>query len=150
MLILYINIQKLIENSSLVMSIGGTVSFEATFYQKPSIIMSDMGFSILPSIQKINSLEELPLKIRDGLGMKVNSDDLDKYLSVLEEHSFELDLKEYEINEANFFRHGGNFHDTEITDEKMQLFLENSKTFFEILTNKYIEKIQKFKENHSK
>ena len=144
------NIQKLIENSSLVMSIGGTVSFEAAFYQKPSIIMSDMGFSVLPSIQKINSLEELPLKIRDGLGMKINSDDLDKYLSILEEHSFELDLKEYEITEANFFRHGGNFHDTEITDEKMQLFLENSKTFFEILTNKYIEKIQKFKENHSK
>jgi len=140
------NIKKLIENSSLVVSIGGTVSFEAAFYQKPSIIMSDMGFSILPSIQKINSLEEFPSKIRNGLKMKVNSDDLDKYLSILQQHSFELDLKKYEINEANFFRHGGNFHDTEITDDKMLSFLENSKTFFEILTTKYIEKIQKFKE----
>ena len=140
------NIQKLIENASFVISIGGTVSLEAAFYQKPSIIMSDMGFSVLPSVQKIVSLQELPIKIREGLEMKVNSDDLDRYLSILDEHSFELDLKEYEINDANFFRHGGNFHDTEITDEKMQLFLENSKTFFEILTNKYIEKIQKFKE----
>ena len=144
------NMEKLIQNSSLVISIGGTVSLEAAFYQKPSIIVADMGFSVLPSIQKLNSLEELPLKIRNGLDMKVNSDDLDKYLSILEEHSFELDLKEYEINEANFFRHGGNFHDTEITDEKMEIFLKNSKIFFEILTKKYIEKIQKFKENHSK
>ena len=140
------NIQKLIENASFVISIGGTVSLEAAFYQKPSIIMSDMGFSVLPSVQKIVSLQELPIKIREGLEMKVNSDDLDRYLSILDEHSFELDLKEYEINEANFFRHGGNFHDTEITDEKMQLFLENSKKFFEILTNQYIKKIKKFKE----
>ena len=140
------NIQKLIENSSFVISIGGTVSLEAAFYQKPSIIMSDMGFSILPSVSKINSLDELPVKIREGLDMKINPDDLDRYLSVLDEHSFELDLKEYEINEANFFRHGGNFHDSEITNQKMQLFLENSKMFFETLTKKYIEKIQKFKE----
>ena len=35
--------EKLIENSSLVVSIGGTVSFEAAFYQKPSIIMSDIN-----------------------------------------------------------------------------------------------------------
>ena len=141
------NMQKLIENTSFVISIGGTVSLEAAFYQKSSMIMSDMGFSVLPSISKINSLEELPEKIREGLSMKVNSDDLDRYLSILDDHSFELDLKEYEINEANFFRHGGNFHDTEITNEKMQSFLENNKTFFEILTTKYIEKIQKFKEN---
>ena len=42
-------------NSSLVISIGGTVSLEAAFYQKPSIIVSDLGFSVLPSIQKLNS-----------------------------------------------------------------------------------------------
>ena len=106
--------------------------------------MSDMGFSILPSVSKINSLDELPVKIREGLDMKINSDDLDRYLSVLDDYSFELDLKEYEINEANFFRHGGNFHDTEITNEKMQAFLENSDAFFEVLTKNYIEKIQKF------
>ena len=133
----------------------GNVDLKGSYFRWEYSINQDklcklINIKLDGSFEKINSLEELPLKIRDGLGMKVNSDDLDKYLSVLEEHSFELDLKEYEINEANFFRHGGNFHDTEITDEKMELFLKNSKIFFETLTKKYIEKIQKFKENHSK
>jgi len=139
------NIQKLIENSSFIISVGGTVSLEAAFYQKPSMIISDMGFSVLPSVQKLNSLEELPTKIRKGLDMKVNSDDLDRYLSILDEHSFELDLKEYEINEANFFRHGGNFHDTEINNEKMKLFLENNQHFFNLFTEQYIKKLLKLK-----
>ena len=118
-----VNIEPLIQKSSLVISIGGTTSFEAAFYQKPSIIMADLGFAILPSVQKLNSLEELPLMIRHGLETKVNSDDLDRYLSILDEHSFDFDLKGYESNELNFFRHGGNFQDTTITDDKMKLFL---------------------------
>ena len=141
------NIEPLIQKSSLVISIGGTTSFEAAFYQKPSIIMTDMGFSVLPSVQKLNSLEEFPAKIRDGLDMKVNSDDLDRYLSILDEHSFDFDLKGYESNELNFFRHGGNFQDTTITDDKMKLFLEQTNPFFEILTQNYISKLEKLKQN---
>ena len=141
------NIEKLIQKSSLVISTGGTTSFEAAFYQKPSIIMADLGYAVLPSVQKLNSLEELPFVIRNSFDMKVNSDDLDRYLSILDEHSFELDLKEYEIAEASFFRHGGNYHDTIITDDKMKLFLEQTNPFFEILTQNYISKLEKFKQN---
>ena len=87
------NIEKLIQNSSLVISIGGTVSLEATFFQKPSIMIADMGFLVLPSIQKLTSLEELPMVIKKGLDMKVNSDDLDRYVTILDEHSFDFDKK---------------------------------------------------------
>ena len=73
--------------------------------------------------------------------MKINSDDLDKYLSVLEQNSFDFDLKEYEIIESNFFRYGGNFHDTVITDEKMNLFLEKTSSYFKILSKNYISKL---------
>ena len=137
------SIQKLIQHSSLVISISGTVSFEAAFYQKPSIIMADMEFTVLPSIQKLNSIEDLPCMIRDGLNMKVNSDDLDKYLTILDEHSFSFDLKGYETNEANFFRFGGNFHDTLITNEKMKLFLRENENIFTPLTEQYIKKLKK-------
>ena len=58
-----------------------------------------------------------------------------------------LNLKGYESNEASFFRHGGNYHDTIITDKKMKLFLEQTKPFFEILTQNYISKLEKFKQN---
>lgn len=139
------NMEKLIQNSSLVISIGGTVSLEAAFYEKPSIIIADMGFSVLPSVQKLNSLEELPSKIRSGLEMKVNSDDLDKYLQVLEQNSFDFDLKGYEITEANFFRHGGNFHDILITEEKMKLFLDDNQKLFDLLIEQYIKKLTELK-----
>ena len=139
------NIEKLIQKSSLVISIGGTTSFEAAFYQKPSIIMADLGFAILPSVQKLNSLEELPLMIRHGLETKVNSDDLDKYLSILDEHSFDFDLKGYESNEANSFRYGGNYHDTIITNEQMKSFLDENQNLFDMLTNQHIKKLNYFK-----
>ena len=139
------NIEPLIQKSSLVISIGGTTSFEAAFYQKPSIIMADLGFAILPSVQKLNSLEELPLMIRHGLETKVNSDDLDKYLSILDEHSFDFDLKGYESNEANSFRYGGNYHDTIITNEQMKSFLDENQNLFDMLTNQHIKKLNYFK-----
>ena len=139
------NIEPLIQKSSLVISIGGTTSFEAVFYQKPSIIMADLGFAILPSVQKLNSLEELPLMIRHGLETKVNSDDLDKYLSILDEHSFDFDLKGYESNEANSFRYGGNYHDTIITNEQMKSFLDENQNLFDMLTNQHIKKLNYFK-----
>ena len=139
------NIEPLIQKSSLVISIGGTTSFEAAFYQKPSIIMADLGFAILPSVQKLNSLEELPFVIRNSLETKVNSDDLDKYLSILDEHSFDFDLKGYESNEANSFRYGGNYQDTIITNEQMKSFLDENQNLFDMLTNQHIKKLNYFK-----
>ena len=140
-----VSIEPLIQKSSLVISIGGTASLEAAFYQKPSIIMTDMGYAILSSVQKLNSLEELPSMIRISLETKVNSDDLDRYLSILDEHSFDFDLKGYESNEANFFRYGGNYHDTIITNEQMKIFLDENQNLFNTLTNQYIKKLNYFK-----
>jgi hypothetical protein len=107
--------------------------------------MTDMGYAILSSVQKLNSLEELPSMIRISLETKVNSDDLDRYLSILDEHSFDFDLKGYESNEANFFRYGGNYHDTIITNEQMKIFLDENQNLFNTLTNQYIKKLNYFK-----
>ena len=138
------NMEEQIKNSSLIISIAGTVSLEAAFYQKPSIVLADLGFSVLPSIQKMDSFQELPQLIKKGLNMKINPDDLDRYLTILEENSFDFDLKGYEIKEANFFRHGGNFHDTIITNEQMNSFLDKNDTDFQELTKNYILKIKNF------
>lgn len=142
-----VNIEKLIQKSSLVISIGGTTPFEAAFYQKPSIIIADLGYAVLPSIQKLNSLEELPIVIRNSLKIKVNSDDLDRYLSILNENSFDFDFKGYEIKEGDFFRYGGNYHDTVITNDKMKSFLEANENLFKILTEQHIKKFEQLKES---
>ena len=124
------NIKELIEKSSLVISISGTIGLEAAFFQKPSIVMADLGYTILPSVQKLNSIEDLPKIIKNGLDMKVEANDLDRYLSILDKHSFDFDLKSYEMQEANFLRYGGSFHDTIITNQKMKKFLDETKNIF--------------------
>mgnify|MGYP001248036304 CR=1 FL=1 len=139
------NITKLIQNSSLVVSIAGTISLEAAFFEKPSIVMTDMGFTVLPTIQKLNSMNELPEKIKSGLKMKVDVDDIDRYLAILDQHSFDFDLKGYEINEANSLRYGGSFHDTIITNEQMKIFLNKNQNTFNILTEQYMKKLENLK-----
>tara|TARA_B110000014_G_C20124868_1_gene598345 strand:- start:2595 stop:4112 length:1518 start_codon:yes stop_codon:yes gene_type:complete len=139
------DIEKLIQTSSLVISIGGTTPFQAPFYQKPSIIISDLGYAILPSVIKLKSLEELPETIRNTLNIKVNPVHLDRYLSILENNSFDFNFKEYEIMEGNFFRHGGNFHDVIITNEKMKSFLELNEKLIKIISEEHIKKIQQLK-----
>ena len=141
------NIEKLIQNSSLVISISGTVSLEAAFFQKPSIMIADMGFLVLPSIQKLTLLEELPMMIRKGLDMKVNSDDLDRYVTILDENSFDFDLPSYMTKELNFFSFDGNFLDTIITDRKMKSFLDQNDSLFTILADNHISKFEKLKQN---
>ena len=75
--------------------------------------------------------------------MKVNSDDLDKYLNILESNTFDFDLKGYEVKEAKFFRYGGSFHDTKITSESMEEFLKENQDYFKILVDEHIKKIKR-------
>ena len=140
-----VDIEQLIKKSSLVISIGGTTPFQAAFYEKPSIIFADLGYAVLPSVQKLNSLEDLPNVIRNCFKTKVDSNDLDRYLTILEKNSFDFDFREYEIKEANYFRYGGNLHDTEITEEKMKSFLNNNQKYFRILSTEYIKKLEELK-----
>jgi hypothetical protein len=135
------NIKELIEKSSLVISISGTSGLEAAFFQKPSIVMADLGYTILPSVQKLDSIENLSNLIKNGLDMKVEANDLNKYLTILEEHSFDFDLKDYEMKEANFLRYGGSFHDTIITNKKMKIFLDETKNIINPLVDEYIKKL---------
>ena len=137
------NIKELIEKSSLVISISGTIGLEAAFFQKPSIVMADLGYTILPSVQKLNSIEDLPSTIKNGLDMKVEANDLDRYLTILHEHSFNFDLKSYEIKESNFLRYGGSFQDTIITNEKMKIFLDETRNIINPLADEYIKKLEK-------
>ena len=135
------NTKELIKKSSLVISISGTSGLEAAFFQKPSIVMTNLGYTILPSVQKLDSIENLPDLIKNGLDMKVDANDLDKYMIILDEHSFDFDLKGYEMKEANFLRYGGSFHDTVITNEKMKIFLDETINIINPLVDEYIKKL---------
>lgn len=137
--------EKLIENCSLVITITGSTGFDAAFFQKPSIIFSELNYSVLPSVNQINSLEELPSAINDSLKKKVNPDDLNKYLSYIEKNSFEFDWLGFETKYNDFFYFGGHLLSVEIPESKMISFLKENQNILEMLADEHIKKIQEFK-----
>lgn len=133
--------EKLIENSSLVITIAGSSGFEAAFYEKPSIVFSDISYAVLPSVHRVKEMEKLPETIRSCLSEKVHVEDLDKFLVIIEKNTFDLDLRGFNTKIQDYFYHGGYLVDTEISSKQMQKFLEENKSILEILSDEHIKKI---------
>ena len=136
-----VSIDKLIQKSSLVISVGGTVSFEACFYEKPSIIFADLGFSMIKSISKLDNIEDLSNMIRKSLQNKPKVEDLDRYVTLMDEHSFDFDLWKFQLDYFNEFFYGGFYVDVTISESKMKKFLNEEKNVLEQLAENYIHKI---------
>ena len=137
--------KELIKNCSLVITVGGTSCFEAAFYQKPSIIFADLDYKLLPSVHKLNFLDELPSAIKNSLEKTIDSDALAKYVQMIKENSFDFDYLDFELTYHNWFYYGGQLLDVDISEEKMQLFLEDQKIILKNLAMEHIKKIEQFK-----
>ena len=136
---------KLLEYSSLVVTIAGTSGFEAAFYEKPSIVFADTIYTILPSVHRIKEIERLPELIRSCLLERVNASDLDRFLTILEEDTFDFDLRTFTTKIHEYFFHEGNLLDTTISESQMKKFLENNRALLEKLSLEHIKKINKLK-----
>ena len=137
--------EKLLEHSSLVVTIAGTSGFEAAFYEKPSIVFADTIYTILPSVHRIKEIERLPELIRSCLLERVNASDLDKFLTILEEDTFDFDLRGFTTKIEEYFFHEGNLLDTTISESQMKKFLDKNKTLLEKLSLEHIKKMNKLK-----
>ena len=138
--------EKLYQNCSLVITVGGTAGLDAAFYAKPSIIFSDLGYSILPSVEKLTSIHDLSKTIHFSLKKIVNPSDLDKYLILLDDQSFDFDLLEFEMKEHDYFYYGSILADVDITTKKMEAFLEQNQSQIDLLSSEFEKKIKQFKE----
>jgi len=130
---------------SLVITIAGTASLEAASYGKPSIIFSDLGFSSLSSVTKIDRLEDLPQTIRELLQTKVNPEELSEYVELIDENSFEANTTALGADFANRFNLKGPVIDNYLPNSEIESFLNDHKSVFEILANEHIEKIKQHK-----
>ena len=133
--------EKLYENCSLVITIRGTSGLDAAFYKKTSIIFGDMLYSLLPSVYRLKSLEDLPNAIRQSLQKEVIPSDLDKYLTLIENNSFDFDIAAYENKELKHFYAGGILVDVEISSSTMKSFLDENKSIFDTLSSEYVKKL---------
>ena len=140
----------LLKNCELVISVGGTSSFEAAFFGKPSIIFADLGYSLIPSITRLNSYAELKQGIMNSLKLKIDPNDVLDYVNMLEKNSFEFDIMNFETKYQNSFYMSGNLVDVEFDERMMKEFLIKNKEDLEIVTDEFIKKIYQFKTQENK
>lgn len=142
-----VNNDELLKKSSLVVTISGTSGLESAFYGKPSIVFSDLGYLLLPSVFKVKSLEELPQTIKTALQQKVDASYLDSYVELLDQNSFDFDWFDFITSYQNLFYHGGHLADVDIPLEKMELFIKEHKLTFNKISQEYLQKIVQLKNN---
>jgi hypothetical protein len=131
----------LLEKSSLVISINGTSGFDAAFYATPSILFSDLGYSILPSVSRLTSIHELPKLILESLEKTIDSKPLEQYLNFLYDNSFDFNLMDFENKYNEFFYYDGHYFDVLILESKMKIFLEDNKISLNILASEYKKRL---------
>ena len=134
----------LIKNCSLVITLSGTAALEAAFYEKPAITCSNFDYTILPSIERLKSIEDLPQLIQHSLEKKMDSKSLDEYVSFKENNTFEFNNANFEIKSSEKFFHGGRFADVNITNDKMIEFLEENKKSLTLFAHAYAQKIHNY------
>ena len=136
----------LIKHCSLVISITGTASLEAAFYQKPSIVFADTIFSKLSSVHRLETIEELPHTIRTSLKNQVQINDINKFVDFVQKNSFEFkDGQTFVQRFKDYFQYGGLVKDVEISIPKMKNFLKANSSFFKKLTSELLKKINEDK-----
>ncbi len=134
--------ETLVEKSSLVATIRGSSAITATLYGKPTLIFGNVPELVLPSVQKVGILDELPKLIQKLISTRVDLSDLDKYFTWLEKNDIDFDFLGYENMEKEFFYPGGILVDVDISDSKMKLFLEKNSSLFSELARLYVEKMK--------
>ena len=131
----------IIPKCSMVISISSTASMEAAFYKKPSIVFADTDYSVLSSVTRVKSFDELPGVIRTCLKKEVQLEDLNRYVNYIEKNTFLFDEFSLLAEADNRFFYGGFLQDVEIDERKVKEFLVDFKPIFELLTNEHIKKI---------
>jgi hypothetical protein len=133
--------EKIYEKCSTVITIGGTSGLDAAFYEKPAIIFSDLGYSILPSVSRLKNIGELSTLILESLQKKVSSDDLDKYIGILHDNSFDFNPMDFENKVNESFYYDGHYASVKISENKMKIFLEQNKSIIDNLASEFEKKM---------
>lgn len=136
--------EQLIKNSKLIITIAGTTGLEAAFFEKPVITLTDVVYSILPNVTRLQNIEQLPNIIRNSLTKKASLSDLNNFVNLMDQNSFDFDIRELWEDSFNDLWYEG-ILDVEITEEKMNQHLNKHKIKYEKLVSEHIKKIQYFK-----
>ena len=133
---------ELYKKCKLVISINGSAILESNIYGKPSIIFSDADYSRIPSVFKVDKMENLPAIIKLALETRVEPLEVGKYLENLDKNSFEMDLWAITHDFFNRFTYHGYLEIPNYPTKEVNKFFDDHKDDFEKLAQEHIKKIQ--------
>tara|TARA_B110000196_G_scaffold290175_1_gene276264 strand:+ start:1052 stop:1735 length:684 start_codon:yes stop_codon:yes gene_type:complete len=136
------SINDLMKKCSAVITVGGSSGLEAAFYGKPVLVFSDTIYSVLPSVFRIFSPEELPDKIKECLKIQVEPKYLEKLLIYFEQNSVDFDWMGFSALISKTFFYDGQLLDSEINQNKMKNFLDDTHHLFDEIVNYYVKKLE--------
>ena len=138
---------EIIAKSKLVISVSGTLALESAFFNKPSITFADNDYTLIPSISRLKSKNELCQVIEDSLEKKVDPNYVGKYFDILEENSFVFDYLGFQVSYLKHFYFDGNLVDVKIDESEMLKFLLDHEKSFSVLIKRFKQKINNYKKN---
>jgi hypothetical protein len=89
----------------------------------------------------VQNIDELSNTIKTALNTKVYSQDLDRYISLLENEIFSFDSFEFASDLKDELFLGGNLHDNEISEKQIKKIIKKHEILLKNLTNEHIKKI---------
>ena len=137
-----INADKLLRDCALVITISGTVSLDAGFFEKPAITLTTRNdIPNLSYIHQLRNVEELPSMIKKLINTKIDNNDFFSYIEYLKQNSFNLDFPALVDDYANQFFYSQFLTDVYISLEDMKKFQDKIKEKNDLIADKFIEKI---------
>ena len=138
----FTNSSEIIKKSKLVISIAGSSSIEAAFYNKPSISFEDVGMFKISSLTMLKSIKDLPKVIRNSLKQKVDENEIELYRKAVYDNTFEFRMLDMVNVFDDFLNIGGYYANVEFQDKKMSLLFEKFKPEMTFFALKHIEKMK--------
>ena len=140
--------ELLLDKCSMVITISGTTGLEAAFHKKPTIVLSDISYTKLPSVEKLNNFEDLPKLIKSSLEKEVNLSDVNEYVSFMEEISFPYETTRLSKSARHKFFYGGYLYEVYLSESQMLSYFEENHSIFDFLSTEYIKKITRYNESN--
>jgi len=137
--------KKLLENANLVISIAGSSSLEAAFYEKPSLVFGNVFYELLPSVKKVEQFDKLHKLIKETLIEKVKSEDLSRFVSILEKNLFDFNMVKIGSIISDELYYGSSNVDVEINQEKVNELITNYYDELNFLSDEHLKKINQHK-----
>jgi hypothetical protein len=135
----------LYENCSLVITTTGTAGLEATIHKKPTIVLSDVIYSEISSVYRLESIEKLPHLINKILDVKHDFKDVKRFVEINHQESFEFDSNKLATDFSSTCYYGGFLTDLELESKKVIDFLNNNEKILSRSALHHIKKINEFK-----